>query len=88
MEHLNTEGVVKVGEVETRVLKEARAEFDLGPAIAHAKTEAYEEMAVWIRLRLASCGPYDDTRSLMGLLTWLADRIREVNTTTSEVPNG
>jgi hypothetical protein len=78
MDTINTEGVVEVGEVQTRVLREARVEDDYRNANIAGGVAAYEATARWAQEHLAAAGPFDDTRTLQELLQWLGDRIRIV----------
>jgi hypothetical protein len=82
---VETEGLVQVGEVMTRVMREAITEPDFANARAAAESLAYHRvLAHSIELR-ALAGPYDDTRALASLESWLKDRIAEVHATE---PNG
>jgi len=86
MEHINTEGVAQIGELNTRSLREAQVAEDYRNARVSAAVHAYENTALWVRARLAAAGPYDDTRPMLELLVWLGDKIRETQSpATTEV---
>jgi hypothetical protein len=80
---VETEGVTQVGEIITRVMREAITEPDFANARAAAAGRAYHRvLAHSIELR-ALAGPYDDVRALESLESWLKDRIAEVHATES-----
>jgi hypothetical protein len=77
---LAAEGLVRVGEVTTRVMREAIAEPDFREAMKASEVKAYAACAAFATEQVALAGPYDDTRALRVMLTWLSDRVREVQT--------
>lgn len=79
MESINTEGLTEVGEVTTRVMREAVQEPDFQHAHRAGATAALNEALLWVRDRLREAGPYDDVRALGDMVTWISDKIREVN---------
>lgn len=76
---VDVDGVVKVGEVITRVYREALVADDYAQAGIAGATRAYESVAIFARERIAAAGPFDDMRAMEDLLIWIADRIREVH---------
>jgi hypothetical protein len=78
-EGVETDGVVGVGEVITRVYREALVEDDYTQAQITGATRAYETVALFARERIAAAGPYDDMRAMEDLVLWVADRIREAH---------
>lgn len=78
MGQINSEGVVGVGEVNTRVFREALTEPQFDQVKISGKVEAFLSAMEFAKERLALCGPYDDKRSLNEMIVWLGDRIREV----------
>lgn len=78
-QHINTDGVVSVGEINTRLMREAITEPDHREAVRSGLSKAYRECAVYAQERIDGAGPYDDTRALKDMVTWLGDRIREVH---------
>lgn len=77
LEHLNTEGLAQVGEVETRAMKEARVAEDYNNALIAGKVGAFNETASFIRSVLGSLGRFDDPRGLNTVLVWISDKVRE-----------
>jgi hypothetical protein len=86
-DNINTEGVVGVGEIVTRVFREAQVEDDYHNAWVAGAVRTCEEAALFVQGELAKAGPYDDTRTHLLLLQWLGDRIRTVQTPTTEGSN-
>jgi hypothetical protein len=84
MDQINTEGLVEVGEVTTRVMRDARLEFDFANAQNASRVNAFNEILVWTQEQILQAGPYDDTRHLKYLVVWLGDKIREVHPATME----
>lgn len=78
MEHINSEGVVEVGEINTRVFREAITEVDFHNATVSGSVNAFGKTLEFSRRQLALAGPYDDTRPIKEMILWLGDRIREV----------
>lgn len=76
MDHFNVEGVVTAGEVETRVMREARVAYDFRNAFVAGQVRSLEETSLWVQEQISKAGPYDDTRALQALTTWVADKIR------------
>ena len=77
-EHLNTEGVAQVGEIETRAMRETRTEADYHNATVAGAVMVLEATAMFIRGQIQALGRYDDPRQLQTTLVWIADKIREV----------
>jgi hypothetical protein len=77
-EQINTEGVVRVGELDTRVMREARVAEDHRNSLISGSVKAYRETDAFVESLQRSAGPYDDTRTMATIRTWLGDRIREV----------
>lgn len=84
-EHLNTEGVVLVGELTSRTLREAQAAEDYHNAGVSGQVLALSSTASWVADRIAAAGPYDDVRALGDLLVWIGDKIREVQAAPTKV---
>lgn len=82
---VETEGLVQVGEVITRVMREAATQPDFDNAMAGAASRAYQQVLAHSMELRAIAGPYDDVRALVALESWLRDRISEVHATE---PNG
>jgi hypothetical protein len=80
IEHLPTYGVVRVGEITTRVEREAIVADDYHNAQVTGAVDAYTKTDLWVREQIRVALPYDDTRALEFLHIWLGDRIREVQT--------
>lgn len=80
LEHLNTQGLVTAGEIESRAFRETRSAEDYRNAEIAGAVKAYAETSLWCQALIARAGPYDDTRFLQHQLIWLADQIREVQT--------
>lgn len=78
-EHINTEGVTGVGELNTRVLREAFIQPDFSQAYVAGAVEAYGEAAAWAQERIRMSGQYDDIRPLVELIGFLGDKIRETH---------
>lgn len=76
--NINTEGIVHVGEINTRAMREAQVAEDYHNAQVSGAVGVLTETALWVAGRIAASGPYDDTRALQELTVWIADRIREV----------
>lgn len=79
IELVNNEGLAEVGEITTRVMREAIQEPDFTHARQAGATDAYTICLAWVAERLRMAGEYDDTRELQNMVTWLGDKIREVN---------
>lgn len=77
---LAVEGLVEVGEITTRVQREAISEPDFREAMKASEVKAYAACAVFATEIVATAGPYDDVRALRTMLTWLSDRVRETQT--------
>lgn len=73
-------GITEVGEVTTRVMREVQQEPDFVHARNAGATAALTEATLWVHARIAEAGPYDDMRAMHNMLTWIEDKIREVNT--------
>lgn len=78
-EGFDATGLVLAGEVETRLMREARVEEDYYNAKVAGAHEAYTAAMLFAQSRIDAAGPYDDVRALQEFLTWAADRIREVH---------
>ena len=78
MDHLNTEGVSLVGEIDTRALKEVQVAEDFRNAYQAGQVKSYNETLIWVSEQIRHAGPYDDTRHMEFLVVWLGDKIREV----------
>jgi hypothetical protein len=78
-ESINTEGLLQVGEVTSRVLRDAQVEVDFTNVWIESAAAAYLDCQVFAQERIDAAGPYDDTRALVELVTWLGDKIREVH---------
>jgi hypothetical protein len=81
-ESINTEGVVSVGEINTRLLREAKQAADYHNAEVAGAVRVLNEAAEFLNAQLSAAGPYDDTRTMRMLLVWIGDKIREVQTST------
>lgn len=79
MESFDATGLVLAGEVESRVMREARVEEDYNNAWIAGATAALEQVSMFAKSRIAAAGPYDDMRALQELELWVADKIREVH---------
>lgn len=79
LESINTDGVVSVGEINTRLMREAVVEPDYRESWVSGAKTAYEEISVWAQERIVRAGPYDDTRALQELVSILGDKIRDVH---------
>jgi len=80
---VETEGLVQVGEVITRVMREAITEPDFANARAAASARAYHRVLNHLQELEALAGPYDDVRALRDMQSWTKDRIAEVHATES-----
>jgi hypothetical protein len=78
MDQLNTEGIARVGEIETRAFKEIRVAENYDNVRIGGQVQAYKEIALWVAAQIEIAGPYDDIRHLKYLIVWLGDKIREV----------
>lgn len=76
---VETDGVVAVGEVITRVQREALIEPDYHNAWVAGANAMLQEFSRQVQERYNNAGPYDDIRALADLRLWIADRIREVH---------
>lgn len=76
-EGVDVTGIVAVGEVITRVYREAQVADDFQHAKTAASVSAYQSVLAFAEERIAAAGPYDDLRALQELISWTADRIRE-----------
>lgn len=88
IELVHNEGLVEVGEITTRVMREAVQEPDFIHARQAGATEALTECLLWVGERIREAGAYDDTRALQQMVTWLGDKIREVNAPKQNGHNG
>lgn len=77
---LANQGLMGVGEVTTRVMKEALQEPDFQEAMKSSEVKAFRKCEAFAQEQIANAGPYDDVRALRVMLTWLSDRVREVQT--------
>lgn len=88
-ETLPTDGVVGVGEVTTRVMREAITEPDFANARIAGAVDAYQKVILHAGELIRYARPYDDTRALTDLISWSNDRIREVHSgATNGIRNG
>lgn len=78
-ETLPTEGVVEVGEITTRVMREAITEPDFTNIRIAGSTEAYQNVIRYAEEMILVALPYDDTRALTNLISWTNDRIQEIH---------
>jgi hypothetical protein len=78
-EGFDSTGLVLAGEVETRVMREARTEEDYTNSWIAGAHAALTQVSMFAKGRIAAAGPYDDTRALVELEAWVADKIREVH---------
>jgi hypothetical protein len=85
-EHINTEGIVSVGEITTRVQREAIEEANYHNAYVAGAVTALQNTESWCREQIKMAGPYDDVRHLEYLTIWLTDRIREVQPEVRDAP--
>ena len=74
-------GVLLTGEIESRVMREARVEEDYTNAWIAGATAALTQVGQFAQARIEAAGPYDDIRALVELRSWVADKIREVHST-------
>ena len=74
-------GVLLTGEIESRVMREARVEEDYTNAWIAGAAAALTQVSQFADSHIAAAGPYDDTRALVTLKAWVADKIREVHST-------
>lgn len=88
IELVNNEGLVEVGEITTRVMREAIQEPDFIHSYQSGATAALTDTLNWVADRIRVAGPYDDTRALQEMVTWLGDKIRDVNSPKQIGPNG
>jgi hypothetical protein len=86
-ESLNTEGLTQVGEFDTRVLRTASVDEDYHNAMVAGAVWAFNLMAQFCKAQLEISGPYDDTRPIEIMISWTADKIREVQFPATEEPN-
>ncbi len=77
----DAEGLVLVGEVTTRTMREAISEPDYRNASIAGATAVLEEVILFAQARIDAAGPYDDVRLLEELKVYLADKIRSVHST-------
>ena len=85
MASINTEGVSQVGEINSRLMREAVVEPDFSNAWVSGAVQAYTETIAFADRQLAAAGPYDDVRALGQLILWCRDRIAQV--TANGMPN-
>ena len=78
-DHIDTTGVMSVGEINTRVQREAQVEADYRNAYVAGWTRAYERMILACEQRLAAARPYDDTRALSEMIVIARDEIKAVH---------
>jgi len=76
---VETEGIVTLGEVITRVTREVQVSDDYHNAEVSGAAAAYGKMAFHIQEIINKSGPYDDVRALDEMKAWIADRIREIH---------
>lgn len=76
---INTIGIVASGEFESRAMRDTRTEEDYTNAWIAGAAAALTQVSLFAQDRVAMAGPYDDTRALVELQTWVADKIREVH---------
>lgn len=77
-EILNTDGVIAVGEIDLRVMRSSVVESDFSNARIAGQVAALNDMSLFLQGLLERVGPYDDDRTIRLLLTWVGDKIREV----------
>jgi hypothetical protein len=78
-EGFDSTGLVVAGELESRVLREARVEEDYRNAWVAGAHAALTQVSLFARSRIDAAGPYDDMRAMEELEAWVADKIREVH---------
>lgn len=78
-ESFNVEGLNLVGEFESRTLREARVAEDYENARRSGAVDAFTEVGIWAQEQILKAAPYDDTRALREIVSWAADKIREVS---------
>lgn len=78
-QQINTIGLESTGEFESRAMRETRVAEDYENARIAGAAQAFTEVGLFAKSRIAAAGPYDDTRALQDLEIWLADKIREVH---------
>lgn len=78
-ERIDALGLVQVGEVTTRAMKEVVVEPDNRNAHIAGGVQALQSLIEEIMRRLQNAGPYDDTRQLMELITWARDQISKIS---------
>lgn len=79
MDAINTEGVERVGELNSRTMREAQTDQDFTNAWIAGAKYAYEQAMVFAQERVEAAGPYDDTRALTELVVWCSDQIKETH---------
>ena len=87
-EHLNTQGLIGIGEADTRVLRTAKVDEDYRNAVVAGAVWALRSVAEFANAQLQIAGPYDDTRAIETMISWTADRIREVQSPATEESHG
>jgi hypothetical protein len=80
---INTDGLITVGEFDLRVMRAAHVDNDFTNVRIAGAVQAFTETGVFLQELLERVGPYDDDRTIRLLLTWVGDKIREV-----QVPQG
>jgi hypothetical protein len=84
MDRINTEGIERIGELNIRNYRRADVQPGAEVAFAAGRVRELEETALWVTQQLAAAGPYEDTRALSTLQTWIADRIRATQSKETE----
>jgi hypothetical protein len=79
-ERVDALGLVGLGEVTTRVQREAITEPDFRNVWVAGQVESLEAVRAFANEVLASSRPYDDVRAIRTMLIWISDRVREVQT--------
>lgn len=79
-EHLQTEGVTKVGEVISRTMREAIVADDYRNSFVAGADMVLHALGTRLERMIACAGPYDDTRALADFLTWSRDSILRIHT--------
>lgn len=70
------DGILRIGEVPVVIRRDRVVESDHAQAYRSGAVAALTDVAAYVTRCLAAAGPYDDTRSLLDLQMYLADRIR------------
>jgi len=77
---INTDGLVTVGEFDLRVMRAPSIDNDFTNVRIAGAVQAFTETGEFLQSLLERVGPYDDDRTIRLLLTWVGDKIREVQT--------